>query len=159
MGVPGDRVGTAAVLLDVHPDLVRYGRLTNVRAYAALLDANATGDFDRGDLALWAQAVAFVSGIELEEGQAHYIHEGVYRILRRACGPSSPSSSRWMWCPTSARPAATAGVRTGAGWPEALPQHLGAPGGERRRPRDGDHPHLRGQLLGLLERLTNTRSG
>lgn len=82
MGMPEHRIGAAASLLGVHPDMVRAGRRSNIRGFAAILDATAApGDFDRTDLAAWAPVVAHVSDIELESGQAHYIHEGVYRVL------------------------------------------------------------------------------
>ncbi len=82
MGLPEDKVEVAATLLDIHPDMVRYGRRTNIRAYAALMDAAASGVPDRDALGLWATTVAYVSGIEESEGQAHYIHRGVYKRLQ-----------------------------------------------------------------------------
>jgi N-acetyl-anhydromuramyl-L-alanine amidase AmpD len=134
MGLPLDRVELAARLLDIHPDMVEIGRRTNIRAYAAVLDAAAADTFDRSDLGMWAETVAYVSDIELEDGQAHYIHEGVYRALQQGVAteiavlapqdvepryrtPSAerrgPDRSGVVWRPspnTSSRPAGSAGT-------------------------------------------------
>ena len=82
MGIPEHRIATAADLLGLHADMVRAGRRSNIRGFAAILDATAVpGDLDRADLGAWAPVLAQVSDIELPEGQAHYIHDGVYRVL------------------------------------------------------------------------------
>ena len=141
MGVPGDRVETAAVLLDVHPDLVRYGRLTNVRAYAALLDASATGDFDRGDLALWAQAVAFVAASSWRRGRP---------TTSGAFGSSGGRADRlavierWMWCPPPRARRRPGPDRGGVAKPPPTPRRA-----RREAPasRD-DHPHCEGSYSG-----------
>ncbi len=82
MGIPEHRIAAAADLLGLHADMVRAGRRSNIRGFAAILNATAApGDFDRTNLGAWAPVLAHVSDIELVAGQSHYIHEGIYRVL------------------------------------------------------------------------------
>ena len=83
MALRGERLERGAQLAGVSVDAAKRDALANIRAGAALLSAYADElKIDRADLGAWAPAAARLSGIELEEAQAQYIHRGCYQLLR-----------------------------------------------------------------------------
>lgn len=82
MGLRGDRLARAAALAGLPEDDVAAERGANVRAAAALLaDEAELQGIDTDDLAAWGPVVAWFSGIDEVDGQADYVHDGVFRRL------------------------------------------------------------------------------
>ena len=82
MGLRGARLSRAAALAGLPEDDVAADREANVRAAAALLaDEAERQGIDVEDLSAWGPVVAWFSGIDELDGQAHYVHDGVFRRL------------------------------------------------------------------------------
>lgn len=87
MGIKGDMLERAAALAGVTAADARYDPAANARAAAALLNAWASEmEIARADLGSWAPVAARYSGISLPAGQASYVHDGVYAVLRNGAG-------------------------------------------------------------------------
>lgn len=82
MALRGQNVVDGAALARVTEEDARTDPLANVRAAAALLDRwAAAAGIARGELGAWAPVVARYSGIAGQDGQASYVHDGVYATL------------------------------------------------------------------------------
>ena len=83
MALRGARIDEGARLAGVSPEAVRTQPEANIRAAAALMRswADASG-IERADVGAWAPVVARYSGIPEQEGQAMYVHNDVYSVLR-----------------------------------------------------------------------------
>lgn len=91
MGLKDSQLERAAALAGVTRDEARTRPEANIRAAAALLRSYAAElRVERSDLGAWAPAVARYSGIQLPEGQASYVHDEVYRVLRTGASERSP---------------------------------------------------------------------
>lgn len=108
MALRGEQLERGAELAGVTVEAARTEPGANVRAAAALLDslAAATG-VDRSDLGGWAPAVARLSGIEVAEGRAAYLREGVFGSLGvplpdDPAGGGAARTSRIHGCPDGA---------------------------------------------------------
>lgn len=87
MALRGERLSRGAKLAGLSEERVRTDALSNIKAAAALLRADADelgidADIRRVDLGAWAPAVARFSSAPSREGQLHYVHFGVYKALR-----------------------------------------------------------------------------
>jgi hypothetical protein len=87
MALRGERLSRGARLAGLPEELVRTDALANIKAAAALLRADADelgidADVRRVDLGAWAPAVARFTSAPGREGQLHYVHLGVYKVLR-----------------------------------------------------------------------------
>ena len=83
MGLRGDQVRLGAEIAQVSEIDAKFDLRSNIRAGAAVLANIADeADFDRSDLAAWASTVVAYSGITEPEGQATYVHNEVYNVLR-----------------------------------------------------------------------------
>lgn len=87
MALRGERLSRGARLAGLPEELVRTDALANIKAAAALLRADADelgidADVRRVDLGAWAPAVARFTSAPSREGQLHYVHLSVYKVLR-----------------------------------------------------------------------------
>ena len=88
MALRGERLSRGARLANLPEEQVRTDALANIKAAAALLRADADelgidADIRRVDLGAWAPAVARFTSAPSREGQLHYVHFGVYKVLRQ----------------------------------------------------------------------------
>lgn len=82
LALRGDRLERGARLAGVTVEQAKTDVSANLGAGAALLRALADeAGIDRTNLAAWGPVVAKFSGIEGQDGQASYVHEGVYAAL------------------------------------------------------------------------------
>lgn len=82
MALRGERLERGARLAGVTVEQAKKDVSANLRAGAALLRALADeAGIDRANLAAWGPVVATFSGIDGQDGQASYVHEGVYAAL------------------------------------------------------------------------------
>ena len=82
MALRGAHLERGAALAGVSAAEARFRPEANIRAAAAVLASLADElQVNRADYAAWAPAVARYSGIVAPEGQAAYVHEGVYAVL------------------------------------------------------------------------------
>ncbi len=116
MGIKGDMVGRAAALAGVTAADARSEAAANVRAAAALLDAWAREmGISRADLGAWAPAAARFSGISLPAGQASYVNDGVYAVLRKGAGGAGErAAARATLLPRDVQPAFSRSEPAGA---------------------------------------------
>lgn len=92
MALRGDRLELGAKLAGVTAEAARSDARANIRAGAALLSSYAKELGITGtDPGAWAPAVARYSGIESTQGQAAYVHNGVYAVLREGAVARNPS--------------------------------------------------------------------
>lgn len=90
----GEALSRGARLAGVSEDAARTDALANLRAGAALLSAYADeAGLERSDLGAWAPVAARYSGIAQQEGQAQYVHRGVYKALREGAVAESASGA------------------------------------------------------------------
>lgn len=83
MALRGDNLHDGAALAGVTIDEAANDPLSNIRTASALMSSWADElDIDREALGAWAEIAAMYSGIDNLDGRAHYIHEGVFRILQ-----------------------------------------------------------------------------
>jgi N-acetyl-anhydromuramyl-L-alanine amidase AmpD len=83
MGLKGEQLQRGASLAGVSVQAARTDVQANIRAAAALLGAYADElSVNRAELGAWAPAVARYSAIRSPEGQAAYVHNDVYAVLR-----------------------------------------------------------------------------
>jgi N-acetyl-anhydromuramyl-L-alanine amidase AmpD len=160
MGIPADRIEIAAAVLETDWYMVQYDRQTNIRAGAALLAAAAPGGFDRADLSRWAEPVAAYSAIEALEGQSHYVHEGVYRVLREGVSNELgllPPVDVAADFPQPSSPRRSAD-RSGVVW-RPSPNSSSRPSGASGTPSMVIIHTCEGSYSGCWSWLTNSRSG
>jgi N-acetyl-anhydromuramyl-L-alanine amidase AmpD len=82
MALRGALLDRGAALAGVSAAEARFRPEANIRAGAAVLASLADElRINRADYAAWGPAVARYSGIEAQEGQAAYVHHGVYAVL------------------------------------------------------------------------------
>jgi len=94
MALRGAELDRGAELAGVTPEAARTEPAANVRAAAALLRAYADEQrIDRADLGAWAPVVARYSGIPDTDGQAAYVHDGVYAALRAGVSVRAPGGA------------------------------------------------------------------
>ncbi|HEX8362058.1 MAG TPA: N-acetylmuramoyl-L-alanine amidase [Longimicrobium sp.] len=81
MALRGARLEEGARLAGVTPEAARTQPEANIRAAAALMSSWSDG-IERADVGAWAPVVARFSGIKDPQGQAMYVHNDVYSVLR-----------------------------------------------------------------------------
>lgn len=124
MALRGAYLERGAALARVSAQDARSRPEANIRAAAAVLGALADElGISRADYAAWAPAVARYSGIAAAEGQADYVHRGVYAVLNAGV-PATEAGGRASLAPRAvtarfARPSAApaAAMEPSAGGP------------------------------------------
>ena len=158
----GERLERGARLAGVSVEAAKTDIEASIRAGAALLRAEAEALGVAGsDLGGWAPAVASFSGIDNEQAEAGYVHNGVYRALREGV-TDAPQASL----------AASPSVRASIAPPAAAPRYtteygpaIWSPSPNYSSGRSGYSTALvvihtcAGNYSGCWSWLTDTRSG
>lgn len=91
MALRGADLRAGAALAGVSEGQAQEQPRANIRAAAALLASWARDEgINAADLSAWGAVVARYSGIEQVEGQASYVHDGVYAVLNEGAVARTP---------------------------------------------------------------------